>query len=48
MKQSLAKRLFTITLSLIIGLMLITYFAQAFFFERFYSYKKTDIFSTRS
>jgi len=41
MKQSLSKRLFIITLSLIIGLMLITYFAQAFFFERFYSYKKT-------
>jgi len=41
MKYSLSKRLFIITLSLIIGLMLITYFAQAFFFERFYSYKKT-------
>ncbi|HEX9026541.1 MAG TPA: HAMP domain-containing sensor histidine kinase [Clostridium sp.] len=41
MRYSLSKRLFTITLSLIIGLMLITYFAQAFFFERFYSYKKT-------
>ena len=48
MKQSLAKRLFTITLSLIIGLMLITYFAQAFFFERFYSYKKTESVSSRS
>jgi len=42
MKQSLARRLFFITLFLIIGLMLITYFAQAFFFERFYSYKKTE------
>jgi signal transduction histidine kinase len=42
MKKSLAKRLFTITLSLIIGLMLITYFAQAIFFEKFYSYKKTE------
>lgn len=41
MKQSLSKRLFSITLSLIFALMLITYFAQAFFFERFYSYKKT-------
>ncbi|OOM82349.1 alkaline phosphatase synthesis sensor protein PhoR [Clostridium puniceum] len=40
MNQSLSKRLFTITLSLIIGLMLIAYFAQAFFFEDFYSYKK--------
>lgn len=42
MKHSLSKRLFIITLSLIIGLMLITYFSQAFFFERFYSYKKTE------
>jgi len=41
MKYSLSKRLFSITLSLIIALMLITYFAQAFFFEKFYSYKKT-------
>src|SRR5471030_3159599 len=41
MKYSLSKRLFSITLSLIIALMLITYFAQAFFFENFYSYKKT-------
>ena len=41
MKQSLSKRLFTITLSLIIGLMLIAYFAQAFFFENFYLDKKT-------
>jgi two-component system sensor histidine kinase VanS len=42
MKYSLSKRLFIITLSLIIGLMLITYFAQAFFFERFYTNKKTE------
>ena len=42
MKTSLSKRLFIITLSLIIGLMLITYFAQAFFFERFYINKKTE------
>lgn len=42
MKYSLSKRLFIITLSLIVGLMLITYFAQSFFFERFYSYKKTE------
>lgn len=41
MKKSLSKRLFSITLSLVIALMLITYFAQAFFFESFYSYKKT-------
>src|SRR5471030_990919 len=41
MKYSLSKRLFSITLSLIIALMLITYFAQAFFFDNFYSYKKT-------
>lgn len=41
MKHSLSKRLFRITLSLIIGLMFITYFAQAFFFENFYAYKKT-------
>jgi len=41
MKKSLSKRLFGITLSLIIALMLMTYFAQAFFFENFYSYKKT-------
>lgn len=42
MKTSLSKRLFIITLSLIFGLMLIAYFAQAFFFESFYSYKKTQ------
>ena len=41
MRRSLSKRLFGITLSLVIALMLLTYFAQAFFFERFYSYKKT-------
>lgn len=41
MKQSLSKRLFSITLSLIFALMLITYFAQAFFFEDFYTDKKT-------
>jgi two-component system sensor histidine kinase VanS len=41
MKRSLSKRLFSITLSLVIALMLITYFAQAFFFQSFYSYKKT-------
>ncbi|EKQ56247.1 MULTISPECIES: HAMP domain-containing sensor histidine kinase [unclassified Clostridium] len=41
MKRSLSKRLFGITLSLVIALMLLTYFAQAFFFENFYSYKKT-------
>lgn len=41
MRHNLSKRLFTITLSLIIGLLLIAYFAQAIFFESFYSYKKT-------
>lgn len=41
MKHSLSKRLFRITLSLIIALMFLTYIAQAFFFESFYSYKKT-------
>jgi Osmosensitive K+ channel histidine kinase len=41
MKQNLSKRLFTITLSLIAGLMLITYLAQAFVFEDFYLDKKT-------
>ena len=41
MKNSLAKRLFTITLSLFIVLMTIIYFAQSAFFEDFYSYKKT-------
>lgn len=41
MKYNLSKRLFIITISLIFGLMLIAYFAQAFFFEDFYSYKKT-------
>ena len=43
MRRSLARRLFTITLFLIIGLMLIAYFAQVFFFEKFYSYKKTEL-----
>lgn len=42
MKHSLSKRLFGITLSLIIGLMLLTYFAESTLFERFYSYKKTN------
>ena len=41
MKHSLSRRLFIITLSLILGIILITYFAQAFFFESFYSHKKT-------
>ena len=41
MKQNLSKRLFIITLSLIAGLMLITYLAQAFVFEDFYLDKKT-------
>lgn len=42
MKRSLAKRLFSITLSLVIAIMLIAYFAQALLFESFYSYKKTN------
>lgn len=41
MKHSLSKRLFAITLSLILGIMILVYFAQAMFFEQFYSYKKT-------
>ena len=41
MKYSLSKRLFTITLSLILGIMVFVYCAQAMFFEKFYSYKKT-------
>lgn len=41
MKQRLAKRLFIITLSLIAGLMLIAYLAQALVFEDFYLDKKT-------
>ena len=42
MKYSLSKKLFTITLSLILGIMLLTYFSQAFFFEKFYSYKRIN------
>ena len=38
---SLSKRLFAITLSLILGIMTLVYFFQAIFFEKFYSYKKT-------
>ncbi|OOM79851.1 HAMP domain-containing sensor histidine kinase [Clostridium sp. BL-8] len=41
MKYNLSKRLFIITLSLVVGLLLIAYVAQAVFFESFYSYKKT-------
>ncbi|ETI89608.1 MAG: Integral membrane sensor signal transduction histidine kinase, partial [Clostridium butyricum DORA_1] len=41
MKHSLSKRLFAITLSLILGIMILVYFTQAIFFEKFYSYKKT-------
>lgn len=41
MKHSLSKRLFVITLSLISGIMIFAFFAQAIFFEKFYSYKKT-------
>ncbi len=41
MKHSLSKRLFAITLSLILGIMILVYFTQAMFFEKFYSYKKT-------
>lgn len=42
MKYNLSKRLFIITVSLILGLMLIASFAQTFFFERFYINKKTE------
>lgn len=41
MKHNLSKRLFRITLSLVIGLFLIAYFAQAIFFESFYIYKRS-------
>lgn len=41
MKHSLSKRLFIITLSLVVSLLLIGYFTLAIFFESFYSYKKT-------
>jgi signal transduction histidine kinase len=41
MRYNLSKRLFTITLSLVVGLLLIAYLAQAFFFESFYIHKKT-------
>jgi len=42
MKYSLSKKLFAITLSLILGIMLLTYFSQALFFEKFYSYKRIN------
>ncbi len=42
MKYNLAKRLFGITLSLILMLIFLTYFVQATFFEKFYSYKRTE------
>lgn len=42
MKYTLAKRLFGITLSLILILMFLTYFAQASLFEKFYSYRRTQ------
>lgn len=42
MKCGLAKRLFCITVSLVIALMLIAYFTQTILFESFYSYKKTQ------
>lgn len=41
MRHSLSKRLFAITLSLILGLMISVYFTQAVLFEKFYAYKKT-------
>lgn len=42
MKYSLSKKLFAITLSLILGIMCLTYFSQAFLFEKFYSYKRIN------
>lgn len=42
MKHSLSKKLFFITLSLIAGIMVIAYLTQMVFFEKFYSYKKTE------
>lgn len=41
MRHSLSKRLFCITLSLIVGLMALTYFSQSFLFEKFYAHRKT-------
>lgn len=40
MKHNLSKRLFTITFSLLLGLMAITFIFQTFFFESFYESKK--------
>ncbi|NSB43984.1 signal transduction histidine kinase [Clostridium saccharoperbutylacetonicum] len=42
MKHSLSRRLFGITLSLVIALAVIAFFAQTLFFESFYLYKKTN------
>lgn len=41
MRYRLSKRLFGITLSLMLVLIFLIYFAQAFLFEKFYSYKRT-------
>lgn len=40
-KTSLAKKLFTITLLMILCLIAVTYISQTLLFEKFYSYKKT-------
>ncbi|SFC56028.1 sensor histidine kinase [Clostridium uliginosum] len=43
MKHSLSKRLFSITLCLISALMILIYILQSFWFEKFYSYRKTSL-----
>ena len=40
--KSISKKLFTITLGLILGVFFITLFFQLVFFEEFYLYKKKD------
>ncbi|MGL5477952.1 MAG: two-component sensor histidine kinase, partial [Clostridium sp.] len=46
MKKSLSKRLFLITLCLLLGLMGLTLVFQTFIFEDFYIKKKTDLLVT--
>ncbi|MBK1809297.1 HAMP domain-containing protein [Clostridium sp. YIM B02505] len=43
MKQSISKRIFIITFGLIVGLMVFAALFQMFFFERFYTDKKTKL-----
>ncbi|HCW52170.1 MAG TPA: two-component sensor histidine kinase [Clostridium sp.] len=42
MKYSLSKKLFAITLGLMLIIKLLTYFSQAFLFEKFYVYKRIN------